>query len=65
MELKVLLNDSAETLGVVPEELLEVADELLELDDDDELPHAATSAAIASAGTNTRSQRGIKGTLLS
>jgi hypothetical protein len=67
MALKSLVNDAAEMFGVAPPEALllaePLADELLELED--ELPHAATSAVIASAGSSARSQRGIKGTLLS
>jgi hypothetical protein len=51
---KSLVNDEAETLGVGPELLLEgaLADEL-ELELDDELPHAdkATLAVIAIAAT--------------
>jgi hypothetical protein len=67
MELKSLVNEEAEMLGAAPLDELALAlpeDELLELEDD-ELPQAAMNAAIASAGTRTRSQRGMKGTLLS
>jgi hypothetical protein len=55
-----LVNDAAEMLGVAPpaELLLEPLEDELELED--ELPHAAMNAAIASAGNSPRSQRGIK-----
>jgi hypothetical protein len=62
IEVKLLLKDAAEMVGVAPEALAELealVDELL-LELEDELPHAATTAAIASAGNRTRSQRGMK-----